>query len=163
MTTPQYIEAFEKYRMRVFNFVNKIVQCREDAEDITSTVFIKLWEHIDKIGLKSLEPWLMITAKTTSFDYLKSANNYHARITSYSEPENDLYDINTEVLQYIHKLVNSLSPQQQEIFKLKFYQEKDIKEISALLNLAHQTVSNVLYNSMGKIRQELKKRGIAHA
>ncbi|MAC68638.1 MAG: hypothetical protein CMP84_00225 [Gammaproteobacteria bacterium] len=41
----QYKQAITQYRQRVFSFAYCSLRAREDAEDITQDVFIKLWQN----------------------------------------------------------------------------------------------------------------------
>jgi RNA polymerase sigma factor (sigma-70 family) len=44
---------------RVFGHAVYFLRNREDAEDVTQEVFVKLWNHWDSIDLEKAEAWLM--------------------------------------------------------------------------------------------------------
>ena len=46
----------EEYRDRVYTFVYYSLRNREEAEDITQEVLVKLWQHSDKIDPEKTTP-----------------------------------------------------------------------------------------------------------
>jgi RNA polymerase sigma factor (sigma-70 family) len=71
MTSQEYIQSFDEYRMQVFFFCKKIISQKEKAENITSEVFITLWHKRDKIKPEWVKSWLLTTARNKCFDYLR--------------------------------------------------------------------------------------------
>jgi RNA polymerase sigma-70 factor (ECF subfamily) len=44
---------------RIFSYAFYVLRNREDAEDVTQEVFIKLWRHLEKIDMDRSAGWLM--------------------------------------------------------------------------------------------------------
>ena len=70
-----YTEAIDRYRQRVFSFAYYSLRTREDAEDITQDVFIKLWQHWNKIDHERLGAWLMRVAHNAVVDHVRKQKN----------------------------------------------------------------------------------------
>lgn len=164
MTTQEYIKVFEEYRMRVFFFCKKTIDHREEAEDITISIFVKLWERKELIEYYSVLSWLMISAKNECTDYFKRIKRHPIVMGKFlsNDFETDLNEINAEVIRYIRSLIDTLPRQQREVFKLRYFEEKEVTFIASLYKQSPQTISNVLHNTMKKIRLKLKNRGINH-
>jgi len=58
----------EEYRDRVFTFVYYSLRNREEAEDITQEVLVKLWQHSEKIDPAKTKPWVMRVAYNAVVD-----------------------------------------------------------------------------------------------
>lgn len=56
---------------RVFSHALYILQCQEDAEDVTQEVFVRLWNHRHRIRGGSTEAWIMRTAHHLCIDLLR--------------------------------------------------------------------------------------------
>jgi len=47
---------------RIFSYAFYVLRNREDAEDVTQEVFIKLWRHLDRIDPERSTAWMMKVA-----------------------------------------------------------------------------------------------------
>lgn len=83
----QYQQAIEQYRQRVYSFAHYSLRAREDAEDITQEVFIKLWQNWQKIDHDKLNAWLMRVAHNAVIDLVRRRKNPAEQIDDYAEPE----------------------------------------------------------------------------
>lgn len=160
MTDHEYINVFDAYRMYIFYFCKKFLHHQEDAEDITADVFIKLWENRDRILIKSAKAFLLVTANHKCQDKLKTSKHYTERISTFSFSDLHDIEIDTDVLNYIHELIETLTPNEKKIILLKYKDGKEVKRISKLLGIKPQTVSTVLNNGLNKLRAIIKNRGI---
>jgi RNA polymerase sigma-70 factor (ECF subfamily) len=79
------MEPFEKvyklYVHQVFQFVLQRVGRRDMAEDITSEVFLKLYQHWQQIDQSQLPGWLFAVARNSAADYWR----HRAVETRYAE------------------------------------------------------------------------------
>lgn len=167
MNAREFKSIFDAFRMLIFNYCNKCIRDRVEAEDITSTIFIKLWENKESLSFKDQEAergYLILIAKRKCIDYLKGNKNRLHREEHFEFSKDEIKDseIDTEVINYIHALIEKLPTQERTIFKLKYFEDKDVKEISQLLKLSRQTISNTLHHAITTLRKTLKNRGINH-
>ena len=65
-------EPFRKlvgqYQDRVFTFVHYSLKNREEAEDVTQEVLVKLWQHKDRVNPDNLTAWVMRVARNAVID-----------------------------------------------------------------------------------------------
>ena len=139
MTEKEYLKAFDTYRMYIFYFSKKIVDHQEDAEDITTEVFISLWKNKDSIELKSIKAFLLVTANRKCLDLIKARKYNNQKLDAFSIRDLDDIEIDTEVIDYLYKLIESLLPQQRKMMFMKYKEGKEVKDISNILNLSPQT------------------------
>lgn len=157
MTESEYIQVFDAYRMYIFYFCNKLIHHREDAEDITLFVFIKLWEYREKVLPESAKSFLLVTANHKCQDYFKMKKRYPEVLGRMSLYDLDNLEIENEVLQYLYGIINTLSPHERRIMLLKYKEGKEVKEISKITGLRSQTVSNAIYIALSKLKAIIKK------
>lgn len=162
MTTEEYLEVFEAYRMYIFYFCKKIVNQKEDAEDITGSVFISLWDKRDDVLLISVKAFLLVTANRKCLDHIKIKRKYERKLTDFSLSDLEEIEIDTEVLNYLNKLIQALPIQQKKMILLRYQDGKKAREIAKILNLKQQTVSNTLHSALNQLRQAIKNRGVDH-
>jgi RNA polymerase sigma factor (sigma-70 family) len=155
MTVNQYREAFNQYRMPVFNFCNKLIGQRQDAEDATVLTFVSLWHYIDEVTPDTVKSFLMTTAKRKSLDLIKHNNLYKNRSVEVDENIEQVFDqerIPADVMQYIIKALESLPPRECQIIKMKYLQEMRQGQIAAELGTSVQTVANSITSGLKKLR-----------
>lgn len=83
----QYQQAIKRYRQRIYSFAHYSLRAREDAEDITQEVFIKLWRHWQKIDHEKLNAWLMRVAHNAVIDHVRRRKNDQLQLDDYAEPQ----------------------------------------------------------------------------
>lgn len=63
---------FRKYSHRISGFVRTIVRSCDAVDDVTQTVFIKMFRRLGRLrDPASFEPWLFTMARTTALDFLR--------------------------------------------------------------------------------------------
>lgn len=61
-----------RYLKAIYNFIYRAVSDREEAEDLTQEVFVKVWKNLDRFDSgRTFKPWLYKIAKHTYLDYYK--------------------------------------------------------------------------------------------
>ena len=82
-----YQQAIDQYRHRVFSFAHYSLRVKEDAEDVTQEVFIKLWQHWQKIDHEKLGGWLMRVAHNSVIDHVRKQRPQQANVDHYADVE----------------------------------------------------------------------------
>jgi RNA polymerase sigma-70 factor (ECF subfamily) len=57
-----------QYQDRVFTFVYYSLKNREEAEDVTQEVLMKLWQHNEEVDPEKLTAWVMRVARNAVID-----------------------------------------------------------------------------------------------
>jgi RNA polymerase sigma-70 factor (ECF subfamily) len=61
-----------RYLKVIYIFIYHAVASREEAEDLTQEVFVKVWKNLSKFNSdRAFRPWLYKIAKNTYLDYYK--------------------------------------------------------------------------------------------
>jgi RNA polymerase sigma-70 factor (ECF subfamily) len=61
----------KRYLKAIYNFAYKYVG-KEEAEDVTQEVFLKMWRNLKKFKKeKNFQSWLWTIARNTCFDFLR--------------------------------------------------------------------------------------------
>lgn len=165
MTENEFNYIFDKYRMAIFNFVNKMLHNTFEAEEVTSLVFIKLWESQPKLetDLKT-KAWLFISAKNRTFDKIKvnaTRKKFEAEMAITELTEDDQLDIETAeihaiVMKKILTIIKSYTKQEQIVFDLHFLKGLTAPEIGIILKTKPQTVHNQLTTLRHKLKAAIK-------
>ncbi len=165
------LEAFgplyDYYYPRIFGYVLRRTANLAVAQDITSEVFLKavrnLW-RFDWIGI-SLSSWLYRIANHEISNYYRLNGHWQVSSEIISNSINLLQpDIEEEVLEAeakleryesflaLHQNIRRLPAKYQEVITLRFLEQKQLKEISAILGKSQGTVKSLLHRGLKRLR-----------
>ena len=128
----------------VFSFVMKKVQDENVADEITVSVFSKVLNKLDLYDPNfQFKTWVLTIAQNSVIDYWRKKNRENEDASDELEevrnqfarsPEELL--ISAEEQKKIQKIVESMDANYQDIIRLRFFEEKSVKEIAEELNLS---------------------------
>ena len=130
---------------------------REQAEDVTQDVFVRLIENRPALKPGSEKSWLLKVALNRCRDLWRSS--WHKRVLLGS-PRLEIIPARDEIEHLTEKralmqAVNALPAGEREIFLLYYYQGYSIAQTAEILNLPEGTVSSRLSRGRSKLRQYL--------
>jgi RNA polymerase sigma-70 factor (family 1) len=153
---------FENYNKILFTCSMQLVKDKEQAEDIVSEAFTKLWQRHDVFQTEEhIKAFLFVATRNASLNYLRHIQRRTASQSelSYLQKDKDDQDIITdmiegELLRKIYPLIETLPGKCKTIFKLIYFEDASTDEVAEKL---HITPRNVL-NQKRRAIQLLKKR-----
>lgn len=128
----------------VFSFVMKKVHDENDADEITVNVFSKVLSKLDLYDPHfQFKTWILTIAQNTIIDFWRRKSRENQDPTEnldevknhYAKSPEELM-ISDEEQQKIIKTIESLDGNYQDIIKLRFFEEKSIKEIAEELGIS---------------------------
>ena len=145
-------KLINKYRPKIFNFIQSKISNRDISEDIFQETFIKVI-HTLKKGLYNEEgkfiSWVMRIAhnlivdhfrKSSRIKFFKSRENFDVfKLISDDIPNIENTIINEQVNIDLNKMILELPYDQQEVIEMRLFREMSFKEISELTNVSINT------------------------
>jgi RNA polymerase sigma-70 factor, ECF subfamily len=160
--------AFEalmgRFQGEIFRMAYYRTLSRMDAEDITQDVFIKAFRGVESIRDPGMfKSWLYRIALNAINDFYRK-KRLRSIFTFFSDdreegqaPEDDHASGHLENKEFWSRLktfLSRLSAAEKEVFRLKYLDELNIREISAVLGKNESTVKTHLYRAVDKFRNE---------
>ena len=155
-------DIYDAYLDYIYRIVYGVVGRREDAEDITSEFFIKLWQQADKYkGGSGHKGYLATIARNMALDHMrKYKKEILESFTQESEDEaifEPASDDNTEaeVIEdvAIKEAIAKLNFKEQQIINMKVLSEMTFAEISETLKVPMGTVTWRYREAIKKLRR----------
>ena len=161
-------EAFARLYHRhydvVFRYcVHRLFE-REAAEDVTSVVFLKVVENIDRFKgtEQQFRNWLYKIATNAVNGYLRKTARRNRllkfageQITNESGDCKEIADENAEKLACLKQAMLTLKPKYQTIITLHFFENLKLTEIAEVLGNSSGTVRSQLARALAKLREKL--------
>ena len=142
---------------------------QEDAEDLVETVFLKVWENIEKYSNqknKSFSAWIFRITHNLVVDYYRAAKDrdFDELKVDIAASERDHSPIkNTEKVldnEVLRSAILKLKKNYQDVIVYKFVNELDNSEIAAILNRSEGSLRILQFRALKALKEILKDRGV---
>lgn len=134
-----FAQLYDAYVERVYRYVCFRVADDTLAEDLTSQVFLKAWEHLDRYqpGGSPFLAWLYTIARNQVIDYYRTRKESVALDEAVALPA-DIQSVGEQVetrfeLQAMRDALQFLTEDQQQVLILKFIAGMETQEIARLM------------------------------
>lgn len=167
----KYSDLVDLFSERVFNLAIRMLGNREDAEEATQDVFMRIYKSMDGFrGDSSLSTWIWrITAnvcitrsKKRKADAVSLENSHidppDGQVGTFSKQENSLY--RNEVAGAVNGYISMLPTNESAVLTLFYLEELSYDEIAEILKMPIGTVSINLHRGKARLRKLLKGKGI---
>ena len=163
-----YTAIYNKYFHTLYFFVRRFVPEKEDAEDITAEIFLKLWRlRANLESVKNIEAFLYITARNACLDFLRHLKRQSEKekelvYTLLQQPPDSLLkdDVKTEVLKAIQTEMTRLPPSCRRVFEMAYMEGRSNEEIAETMQINNQSVRNHKQRAIKLLRLTLHNRNI---
>ena len=141
----QEFQALYENRVRlIYRYVYSKIGNREDAEDLTSEIFLKAARNIDEgRSRESMQQWLFYIARTTIADYWrgyyrhpKSSLEELVEIGWDIPDEESTFEANSTAADRVQRLLQLLPEPQREVLKCRFLLRLSIKATALKLGMS---------------------------
>ena len=151
------------FKDKLFRLAKRLLVSREEAEDATQEILMKLWSKKKKMETyTNVEAFAMTMTKNFCLDRLKSrqAGNLKLVHSNYENPGSSLHkklEANDSV-DWVRRIMEGLPEQQKMVIQLRDVEEYEYDEISEMLDMKPTAVRVALSRARKTIREELIKK-----
>lgn len=152
-------EIYTQYRDKVFGYVRNHVNSPEDAEDITSDIFVKIYSKLDTYdeSKASLSTWIYSMTSNTVIDFYRT-NHVHSEIPEDLSDEGSTIEdeiLNNESLELLADALGKLPQELMDIIVLRYYKGLTLQDIAVKMNLSYGVAKLRHREALGKLREML--------
>lgn len=157
----------QKYQKMVYTLALKILGNNEDAEDAAQEIFVKCYRALNRYnGQAAFPTWLYKITYNHAIDLLKSKKKKWHTTEWNSDIEPDLIPHHSmdekidlkEIQLLLKKAIHRLSPDEQVIVTLYYYEGLALKEIAEIIGISENNVKIKLYRIRTKLLEILKSK-----
>ncbi|CAG7645768.1 RNA polymerase sigma factor [Paenibacillus allorhizosphaerae] len=164
-------ELMTAYGKDVWNYAYSITHKRDQADDITQEVFIKVFRNLYTFRSESsVKTWLLAITRNMALDYRRSAFLRKVTLTGFlhtsAENGKSVAGAETQVMEKLAvgemwNLVMKLPAKYREVLILYAHYQLSMKEMAEVLGVSEGTVKSRLFHARSKISKlkESKSRG----
>ena len=160
-----FMKAYDLYVDDIYRFISFKVKTKEEAEDISSQVFLKVWNHIRENSVKefkTLRALLYTTARNAVIDHyrkdsLKDEVSYDAFSENFEtvDKKQDIAkqaEISSDYENLLKKM-SELKDEYSEVLLLKYVNELSIVEIAKIMNKSKGNIRVLIYRAVKALKK----------
>lgn len=151
-------EIYDLYLPRVYGFCRKYSRTREEAEDLTAEVFVRALAAMPRYQDRGVpfSRWLLRIAHNVILNHART----HGRETGLGDPtergddESHIHD--WEEAFWLRAYLGALSRDQQEVVRLRFYEDQRIRDVAVRMGRSEGAVKQLLRRALQALHLQIQ-------
>lgn len=160
-------KIFQTYYNDLYFYGLKIISVPDLVKDVIQEIFIRLWENRNNLGhVTKVKSYLLVALRNELIHALKKNHIWNVdnevKVEPFTLAIEDLLISEEDSKLLSKRLVislNKLSERQREVILLRFYHNLTFEELAQVLEMNVQSVRNLLFRALEKVRSDLKDIG----
>ncbi|HTH55272.1 MAG TPA: sigma-70 family RNA polymerase sigma factor [Cyclobacteriaceae bacterium] len=150
---------YEKYFDRIFNFIFTQTDDEDLTADLCSQTFLIALGHVHKYEFRGvpISAWFYKIATNELNKYFNKAKTRkvysldEVSLRNLFEREDEEYS--EETVRQLIEFMKDLSAEMLEVLQLRFFEEKEFREIAFILDISESTAKMRTYRALDKLRE----------
>ena len=162
-----YKVLVDRYQSYIFTLAYRLMQSREDAEEVAQDVFVKAYRSLaDFKGGAKFSTWLYTIAHNTSITYLRKKKQKILAIddeATFTQLENQESDFKANQVEdkskkaMVNRAIEMLAPDDAQIITLFYKGDQSLDEIATVMGMETNTVKVRLFRARQKLKEKMEK------
>ena len=165
--TNAYTYIVNKYKNYVFTIAYRFTKNREDAEDVSQEIFIKIYKHLGSYkGEAKFSTWIYTIITTSCISYLRK-KKIPTVVKEVYQFENIVNNVNSsmpilaierkEKQEQLQLALNLLEEEDKVILTLFYQFDSSINDLAAVLKIEPNNAKVKLHRARLKLKQKIEK------
>jgi len=164
--TGAFAVLVDRYKMLVFTLASKMINNREEAEEVAQDTFIKAFNSLGRFkGDSKFSTWLYKIAYNTSLDRLKKNKKEEGVVpideftASFVKTTENAFEalVEQERKQLIQDCLQQLPGEESFLLTLYYFEDQNLDEIAKIMDITANHVKVKLFRSRKKLAAILKQ------
>ena len=157
---------FERYYRSLINYGNSLSTYPERVQDCVQDVFVNVWLYRNNLSDNVVAKAYLLSSVRKRIARLHERDTIFRQTApleavqfslDFSIEDQLIADEETSAqVSQLNRLINALPPRQKEALYLRYHQGLTIEQIGEMLDINHQSVSNLLHRCIQHLRKEWK-------
>lgn len=163
LSNQAFQEIIQKYKVRLYWHIRKMVIDHDDTDDVLQNTFIKIWKGLSSFqGDSKLYTWLYRIATNESLTFLKQKNKRfftpldEVNQELSSKIESDPYFDGDKAQLKLQQAILKLPDKQRLVFNMRYFDEINYDEMSQILGTSAGALKASYHHAVKKIEEFLK-------
>ena len=156
-------KIYLEYREKVFRYVKGKVASTQDAEDVTSEIFLKVLSSLDSYdeGKSTLSTWIYTITHNTVCNYYRERSKRALSIDENAlcsdTDDGVVAEIENEILkENLAIALETLTEREQDIIVLYYYHEIPLRDIAIKMGITYTNAKFMKHQAISKLKLAMK-------
>lgn len=153
-------EIYDKYHLKVYNYIAKCINSREDALDLLQELFLLFYNRLPRLDITTgrIEAWLLRVARNMCLSYARNKYRRMTRTLADTEPIGDS-NSETDLLKKdfrhkVHTFLNQLNDRERSVFILHKMEGLKYRELSQIFEVSERTLKRVIAGVLARMKDQ---------
>jgi RNA polymerase sigma-70 factor, ECF subfamily len=164
-----YRKIYDAYARKVLNFIYRMVNSLDEAEDLTQETFVTVYEKLETLkDDHKFEPWLYRIARNFVYQRYRSRSPASVSVDILDEdgqPATQLADVRKnpdeafeagELEEVVQKVISSLPEKYREVFVLSAIRRMSYQQIADVTSRSLPSVKTDIHRARLEVRKRVK-------
>jgi RNA polymerase sigma factor (sigma-70 family) len=162
-----FAQLVERYQNYVFTLVLRLIESREDAEEVSQDIFVKAYRSLsDFRGESKFSTWLYTIVRTSCITFLRKKKLQTTSIDNektFLQVENHESSFKANLVEQksrqamVNEAIQMLSPDDAQIITLFYKAEQSLEEMATILGLEPNNVKVKLHRARQRLKEKMEK------
>lgn len=144
----------ERYAPRIYAHVFRLVQNREEAEDLTQETFLRIYRHLNRFDpTRSFKSWIYKIATNAGLNALRSRRRRGIHVPLEANDAVSTPDSQRDLRDELMHAVNALAPQPGMLVHLHYREGLSIREAAEVVGMNEGAAKVALHRARKQLRE----------
>jgi len=151
-------KLYSEYHGKVYSYLVSKLCNKENAEDLCSDVFVKIYSHLDEFDSTqaSVSTWIYSITRNTLYDYYRTSHEL-AELDENTSEEGLLEDsiCSDETLEELAAALKTLSEKERDLILLYYYGGNSLKETADKIGISYSYAKALHSTALKNLRKKI--------
>ncbi|OIO08665.1 hypothetical protein CO115_01110 [Candidatus Falkowbacteria bacterium CG_4_9_14_3_um_filter_36_9] len=164
-----FVKVYDLYLDNIYRFIYFKIGNETEAQDLTSTVFLKAWNYIQSKGIaeyKTLKSLIYKIARNTVIDHYRKNQNVNSISIDGERGNTDIEDKKQDIARnveiksdynLIQKKLLDLKDEYREVIILYYIEEMSVGEISKILDKSRGNIRVLVFRALKALKELIEE------
>ncbi len=158
-----FSQVYDLYAEKIYRYIFFKVRTQEDAQDLTSEVFLKTWQYISENTkeIKNLNALFYKIARNLVIDYYRKLNQQdmpmEQEVLDQQQAlisKEDLQEVETKIeMERIEEKLRELKDEYRDVIILRYIEQMSVKEIAKIIDKKSGAVRVMIYRALNILKE----------
>lgn len=164
-----YQNFLNKNQDRIFSYAMYMLRNREDAEDVTQEVFVKMWKNWENIHKEKRDAWILKVAHNYCIDMLRKKHSPKKSWSTIEDKHTDSLSIEksitpekqmemTEVQKALLAAMSNMPEKMRSMMLLHYFQGEKFEVIADMLDMSLSAVKTGMHRGRKQLKTTMERQ-----
>ena len=155
-------QVYLEFSDKVMRYIRSKISNQQDAEDLQSQVFIKVYQNFDKFNESkaSMSTWIYNITRNTVIDFFRTRHVHSdiddevAEVAGEDDSFNDI--LNQETLGELAAALQKIPQRERDLLILHYYSGLTLKEVAMRMGMSYRNCKLIHNKALGYMRRHMQ-------